>query len=130
MYPLESMIFALGNMPAISRSIARDLSLSDRVTGPGVLPDVRRDLPKLPLITINYRLVSEAPSPACKACPTEEFVEEVRRFRWIEAEKAGCDIWAAHPDPEAAAMSVWVRRHFTDWYRHRASSGTRCGCRA
>ena len=44
--------------------------------------------------------------------------EEVRRFQWIEAERAGRNIWAERDasDPEAAALIEWFRRHFGAWY--------------
>lgn len=48
----------------------------------------------------------------------EEMMEEVRRFQWIEAERAGKNIWreSSHQDPEAAAFTEWFRRHFAEWY--------------
>lgn len=50
-----------------------------------------------------------------------EMMEEVRRFQWIEAERAGRNIWAetACNDPEVAAFKEWFRRHFGAWYLSR-----------
>lgn len=47
-----------------------------------------------------------------------EMLEEVRRFKWLEAERAGRDIWAEqHPtDPEAHALRTWFQKHFGAWY--------------
>ncbi len=44
--------------------------------------------------------------------------DEVRRFQWIEAERAGRNIWAERnaSDPEAAALVEWFGRHFGAWY--------------
>ncbi len=48
----------------------------------------------------------------------EMMVEEVRRFKWLEAERAGRDIWVEHnpQDPEAPAFQQWFARHFGAWY--------------
>lgn len=50
-----------------------------------------------------------------------EMMEEVRRFQWIEAERAGRNIWAESSckDPEVAAFKEWFRRHFGAWYLSR-----------
>lgn len=47
-----------------------------------------------------------------------EMLEEVRRFKWLEAERADRDIWAEqHPaDPEAHALRTWFQKHFGAWY--------------
>lgn len=45
---------------------------------------------------------------------------EVRRFQWIEAERAGRNIWVERDasNPDAAATAEWFRRHFGAWYLH------------
>jgi len=47
-----------------------------------------------------------------------EMMAEVRKFKWLEAEKAGRDIWRErHPeDPEAGALRIWFEKHFGAWY--------------
>lgn len=47
-----------------------------------------------------------------------EMMNEVRRFQWIEAERAGRDIWRERSpkDPEAGALREWFRLHFGAWY--------------
>ncbi|MEQ8822574.1 MAG: hypothetical protein RLY93_20245 [Sumerlaeia bacterium] len=54
----------------------------------------------------------------------DSLLDEVARYRWIEAQKAGFDVWAVgYPeDPERGAMAEWLRKHYDGWYRaqHRA----------
>jgi len=47
-------------------------------------------------------------------------MNEVRRFQWLEAERAGRDIWAERDkkNPERVALSEWFRKHFGAWYLH------------
>jgi hypothetical protein len=50
-------------------------------------------------------------------------LDEVKKFQWIEAERAGRNIWAEHnaSDPQAPALREWFRRHFGAWYLARKS---------
>lgn len=52
----------------------------------------------------------------------EEMLKEVKKFQWIEAERAGRDIWAERcpKNPEAGAAKEWFRNHFGAWYSYRA----------
>ncbi|MCC6548291.1 hypothetical protein IT570_14105 [Candidatus Sumerlaeota bacterium] len=52
-----------------------------------------------------------------------DMIEEVRRFKWLEAERAGRDIWRErHPsDPEGGALREWFRLYFGAWYLARCS---------
>ncbi len=47
----------------------------------------------------------------------EEIFREVRRHQWLEAEKAGKNIWAEHNphDPDAVAFRDWVAKHYGSW---------------
>jgi hypothetical protein len=56
-----------------------------------------------------------------------DMMQEVKRFKWLEAEKAGRDIWRErHPeDPELGALRTWFERHFGAWYLGRQRSVTR-----
>jgi hypothetical protein len=47
-----------------------------------------------------------------------QMMDEVRRFQWLEAEKAGKDIWRQRypEDPEGGALREWFARHFGAWY--------------
>ena len=47
-----------------------------------------------------------------------EMMEEVRRYKWLEAERAGRDIWSerSRQDPEAAAFLEWFRKYYGEWY--------------
>jgi len=42
---------------------------------------------------------------------------EVQRYKWIEAEKAGRDIWQERnpKDPEGVALRDWVRNYLENW---------------
>ena len=46
-----------------------------------------------------------------------DIVTEARRYKWIEAEKAGRDIWVEKcpADPDGCALREWVARHFESW---------------
>lgn len=46
---------------------------------------------------------------------------EIERHKWLEAERAGRDIWAERNprDPLAPAARHWFRNHFGAWYAHR-----------
>jgi hypothetical protein len=50
----------------------------------------------------------------------DDLLVEVERHRWIEAEKAGRDIWSEQnpADPEGLALRHWFRAHFSKWHRH------------
>ena len=52
-----------------------------------------------------------------------ELLAEVHRFKWLEAERAGRDIWRErHPsDPEAGAAREWFRLYFGAWYLARTN---------
>jgi len=47
----------------------------------------------------------------------DEMLAEVQRHRWIEAEKAGRDIWASRNphDPDTSALRDWFTKHFEKW---------------
>lgn len=53
---------------------------------------------------------------------SKELLEEVRKFKWLEAERAGRDIWRERNprDPEAAAFREWFARHYGAWHLARA----------
>jgi hypothetical protein len=58
----------------------------------------------------------------------EEFdamMTEVKRFKWLEAEKAGRDIWRERcpDDPEGGALREWFNKHFGAWYLSRHGNG-------
>ncbi len=46
-----------------------------------------------------------------------DLIAEVQRFKWIEAERQGRDIWMEmNPaDPDKPAIEEWCRRYFTQW---------------
>lgn len=52
-----------------------------------------------------------------------DMLEEVHRFKWIEAERAGRDIWRERDpqDPDSVAFKEWFRQHFGAWYLSRQS---------
>jgi hypothetical protein len=57
-----------------------------------------------------------------------EMMEEVRRYKWLEAERAGRDIWkerAKAEDPEAVAFREWFRQYYGAWYLHRMTHKSR-----
>lgn len=45
-------------------------------------------------------------------------MDEVRRYKWLEAERVGRDIWRERNprDPESSALREWFQRHFGAWY--------------
>jgi hypothetical protein len=47
----------------------------------------------------------------------DDLLAEVQRHRWIEAEKAGRDIWSARNprDPETSALRDWFSKHYQNW---------------
>ncbi len=47
----------------------------------------------------------------------DDLLTEVQRHRWIEAEKAGRDIWASRNprDPESSALRDWFAKHYQSW---------------
>lgn len=73
--------------------------------------------------------IAEAPSVASRYgidLPlTDEtyraMMDEVRRYKWLEAERAGRDIWRERNphDPDAMAFQEWFRNHFGAWYLSR-----------
>lgn len=48
-----------------------------------------------------------------------ELFREVRRHQWLEAEKAGRNIWAERSpeDPDGLALRDWMGRHYATWRR-------------
>lgn len=48
----------------------------------------------------------------------QDMMAEVRKFQWIEAERAGRDIWRERDprNPEGLALREWFRLHFGSWY--------------
>lgn len=57
-------------------------------------------------------------------------MNEVRRYKWLEAERAGRDIWAERDktDPERLALSEWFRKHFGAWYLHHQGACANGSC--
>lgn len=55
-----------------------------------------------------------------------DIVAEARHYKWIEAEKAGRDIWVEKcpSDPEGCAVREWVARHFDAWKQSHLSQKT------
>lgn len=53
-----------------------------------------------------------------EASQITELMNEVQRYKWLEAERAGRDIWRERDprDPEAGALREWFSRHFGAWY--------------
>ncbi len=43
---------------------------------------------------------------------------EVQKYKWLEAERAGRDIWRekSPKDPDAIAVKEWFRQYFGAWY--------------
>lgn len=43
---------------------------------------------------------------------------EVKTYKWLEAERAGHDIWLTRNpvDPDGTALQEWFRQHFGAWY--------------
>lgn len=94
---------------------------------------VRRDLRRVwSILTAPVRALSRRPALADPVAVSnhlgvdlpleqrdvEAMMEEVRRFKWLEAERAGRDIWAErHPEnPDQGALREWFRLHFGAWY--------------
>ena len=49
-----------------------------------------------------------------------EMLKEVKKYKWLEAERAGRDIWKEkHSNPEVGALREWFRLHFGAWYLNR-----------
>lgn len=44
--------------------------------------------------------------------------EEVSRYKWLEAERAGHDIWRSRDprDPDGTALREWFRQYYGEWY--------------
>lgn len=87
-------------------------------------------------LSLKGRLLHSDPVPTHTApCVKERFgidlaltddtyramMDEVRRYKWLEAERAGRDIWRERNphDPEAVAFQEWFRNHFGAWYLNR-----------
>jgi hypothetical protein len=61
-------------------------------------------------------LPTEASSSACKSVVYKEFLaerEEILCHKWIESEKAGCDIGFER------ALVDWILKHRSGWREHR-----------
>ncbi len=58
-----------------------------------------------------------APADMVPVEQLEELFREVRRHQWLEAEKAGKDIWAERNphDPDAVAFRDWAAKHYSAW---------------
>lgn len=58
----------------------------------------------------------------------EQMMLEVDRHQWLEAERAGRNIWAERDprNPRAAAMRDWFVKHFGAWYYHQAPKVSSC----
>jgi hypothetical protein len=67
----------------------------------------------------RYRRAAKAlgAAPEIPLSRIDEILAEASAHRWIEAEKAGSDIWvAADPaDPEGAALRDWFAKHYQAW---------------
>lgn len=67
----------------------------------------------------QYRRLCEvlAMRPEIPAHKAPEILAEVERHRWIEAEKAGHDIWSAQnpSDPASVAVRDWFFKHYHTW---------------
>jgi hypothetical protein len=52
----------------------------------------------------------------------QDLLAQIASHRWIEAEKAGRDIWSERDPvcPACAAGRDWLSRHFSDWLNWRA----------
>jgi hypothetical protein len=52
-----------------------------------------------------------------------DLLAEARRHSWLEAEKAGRDIWSERSpkDPEAEAFRDWFARHYRSWRDHHST---------
>ncbi|MDX1971067.1 MAG: hypothetical protein SFY68_00910 [Candidatus Sumerlaeia bacterium] len=50
---------------------------------------------------------------------SEDILAEAQRHKWLEAEKAGRDIWCERDpyDPEGCALRDWVSRYLDSWKR-------------
>jgi len=50
-----------------------------------------------------------------------EMLAEVKKYKWLEAERAGRDIWKEKnpSNPEVGALREWFRLHFGAWYLSR-----------
>ncbi|MDX2176093.1 MAG: hypothetical protein SF028_06445 [Candidatus Sumerlaeia bacterium] len=48
----------------------------------------------------------------------DAMMAEVERYKWLEAERAGRDIWRERDaeNPLRPALVEWFRRHFGSWY--------------
>lgn len=55
---------------------------------------------------------------------------EIHNFKWLQAEKAGTDIWQAKAphNPLAAAAAEWAQRYWNDFVRWLTSSGAELRC--
>lgn len=65
-----------------------------------------------------------APRPSGDSIPVEQLAElfrEVRRHQWLEAEKAGRNVWAERcpEDPDGFALRDWMARHYASWRAQR-----------
>lgn len=62
----------------------------------------------------------------------DDLLEEVARHRWIEAEKAGADIWVQRNpnDPMAPALRDWFTKHYNAWRRAREQRAASLGIAA
>lgn len=56
-------------------------------------------------------------NPKIPVTDIEAMLAEVRSHRWIEAEKAGADIWSAvdPENPDRAALRDWFAKHYHNW---------------
>jgi hypothetical protein len=59
----------------------------------------------------------------------DDLLEEVARHRWIEAEKAGADIWLQRnpADPMAPALRDWFTKHYNTWRKSREQRAATIG---
>lgn len=59
----------------------------------------------------------------------DDLLEEVARHRWIEAEKAGADIWVQRDpkDPMAPALRDWFTKHYNNWHKAREERAASLG---
>lgn len=60
-------------------------------------------------------------TPKIRVTQVDDLLQEVSRHRWLEAEKAGRDIWQEQDprDPEGVALRDWFYKHYASWYQAR-----------
>jgi len=73
-----------------------------------------------PMATVEtIRTIPSADPESIPVDALPELFREVRRYQWLEAEKAGRNIWAERSpeDPDGLALRDWMSRHYATWRR-------------